>query len=102
MRIAMLGTRGVPARYGGFETAVEEIGRRLADGGHRVVVYCRTVPGAGEPPVQVAVEVAAVLIVVLLPRHRSTRLWALGLVLPMWWLADRMIGLGLYGTGILG
>ena len=50
LSIAMVGTRGVPARYGGFETAVEEIGRRLADGGHRVVVYCRTVPGAGEPP----------------------------------------------------
>jgi hypothetical protein len=42
MRIALLGTRGVPARYGGFETAVEEVGRRLADRGHRVVVYCRT------------------------------------------------------------
>lgn len=41
MRIAMLGTRGVPARYGGFETAVEEIGRRLADRGHEVTVYCR-------------------------------------------------------------
>src|SRR4051794_6289329 len=40
----MVGTRGVPARYGGFETAVEEIGRRLADAGHRVVVYCRTGP----------------------------------------------------------
>ncbi|WP_033322155.1 DUF1972 domain-containing protein [Actinomadura atramentaria] len=37
----MIGTRGVPARYGGFETAVEEIGRRLAAGGHRVTVYCR-------------------------------------------------------------
>jgi glycosyltransferase involved in cell wall biosynthesis len=45
MRIAMVGTRGVPARYGGFETAVEEVGRRLADAGHRVVVYCRTTPG---------------------------------------------------------
>jgi glycosyltransferase involved in cell wall biosynthesis len=42
MRLAMLGTRGVPARYGGFETAVEEVGRRLADRGHRVVVYCRS------------------------------------------------------------
>lgn len=42
LSIAMLGTRGVPARYGGFETAVEEIGRRLAERGHRVVVYCRT------------------------------------------------------------
>ena len=40
-RIAMIGTRGVPARYGGFETAVEEVGRRLADRGHSVVVYCR-------------------------------------------------------------
>jgi glycosyltransferase involved in cell wall biosynthesis len=44
MRIAMLGTRGVPARYGGFETAVEEIGRRLVDAGHEIVVYCRN-PG---------------------------------------------------------
>jgi glycosyltransferase involved in cell wall biosynthesis len=31
----------VPARYGGFETAVEEIGSRLVDRGHEVVVYCR-------------------------------------------------------------
>lgn len=37
----MLGTRGVPARYGGFETAVEEVGTRLAARGHDVVVYCR-------------------------------------------------------------
>ena len=29
LSIAMVGTRGVPARYGGFETAVEEVGRRL-------------------------------------------------------------------------
>ncbi|WP_456566982.1 DUF1972 domain-containing protein [Blastococcus sp. SYSU D00695] len=50
MSIAMVGTRGVPARYGGFETAVEEIGRRLVDRGHRVVVYCRTVPGADQAP----------------------------------------------------
>lgn len=41
MRIALLGTRGVPARYGGFETAVEEIGRRLVERGHTVTVYCR-------------------------------------------------------------
>lgn len=44
MRIALLGTRGVPARYGGFETAAEEIGRRLVDRGHDVIVYCRN-PG---------------------------------------------------------
>jgi glycosyltransferase involved in cell wall biosynthesis len=44
LRIAILGTRGVPARYGGFETAAEEIGRRLVERGHEVVVYCRN-PG---------------------------------------------------------
>ncbi len=37
----MIGTRGVPASYGGFETAVEEIGSRLAERGHTIVVYCR-------------------------------------------------------------
>jgi glycosyltransferase involved in cell wall biosynthesis len=41
MRIALIGTRGVPAHYGGFETAVDEIGRRLVRRGHEVVVYCR-------------------------------------------------------------
>ncbi|MCL2454960.1 MAG: DUF1972 domain-containing protein [Micrococcales bacterium] len=47
LSIAMLGTRGVPARYGGFETAVEEVGRRLVDRGHTVRVYCRS--GSPEP-----------------------------------------------------
>ncbi|MGB3827979.1 MAG: DUF1972 domain-containing protein [Ornithinimicrobium sp.] len=41
LSIALIGTRGVPAHYGGFETAVEEVGKRLARRGHRVVVYCR-------------------------------------------------------------
>ncbi len=40
--IAMIGTRGVPAAYGGFETAVEEIGARLVRRGHHVTVYCRS------------------------------------------------------------
>jgi glycosyltransferase involved in cell wall biosynthesis len=38
----MVGTRGVPAQYGGFETCVEEVGARLAARGHDVIVYCRT------------------------------------------------------------
>ncbi len=50
MRIALVGTRGVPARYGGFETCVEEVGRRLADAGHTVVVYCRRPEGETGPP----------------------------------------------------
>jgi glycosyltransferase involved in cell wall biosynthesis len=41
LRIAMLGTRGVPASYSGFETCVEELGARLVARGHDVTVYCR-------------------------------------------------------------
>lgn len=40
----MVGTRGVPARYGGFETAIEEIGWRLAAAGHEILVFCRSTP----------------------------------------------------------
>ena len=50
MRIAMVGTRGVPATYGGFETCVEEVGKRLAAAGHEVIVYCRTTTAAGSAP----------------------------------------------------
>ena len=40
-RIAFVGSRGVPARYSGFETVVDEIGARLAANGHEVTVYAR-------------------------------------------------------------
>lgn len=50
MRIALLGTRGVPAHYGGFETCVEEVGKRLAARGHEVIVYCRQRKNAEPPP----------------------------------------------------
>lgn len=41
MRVAMLGTRGLPATHGGVERAVEELSSRLAARGHRITVYCR-------------------------------------------------------------
>lgn len=41
MKVAMVGTRGAPAHYGGFETCVEEVGARLVARGHQVTVYCR-------------------------------------------------------------
>lgn len=41
MRIGMLGIRGIPANFGGSETAVEEIGARMVERGHQVTVYCR-------------------------------------------------------------
>jgi glycosyltransferase involved in cell wall biosynthesis len=42
MKIALLGTRGIPANYSGFETCVEQLGQRLVERGHEVVVYCRS------------------------------------------------------------
>jgi glycosyltransferase involved in cell wall biosynthesis len=44
MRIAILGTRGIPANYGGFETFAEELATRLALVGNSVAVYCRERP----------------------------------------------------------
>ncbi|HXT63015.1 MAG TPA: glycosyltransferase [Pyrinomonadaceae bacterium] len=41
MRIAILGTRGIPANYGGFETFAEHLSTRLVARGHAVTVYCR-------------------------------------------------------------
>jgi glycosyltransferase involved in cell wall biosynthesis len=41
MKDAILGTRGIPASYSGFETAAEQLASRLSARGHEVVVYCR-------------------------------------------------------------
>ncbi|HUK20985.1 MAG TPA: DUF1972 domain-containing protein [Gemmatimonadales bacterium] len=49
MKIALLGTRGVPANYGGFETCAEEVSRGLANRGHAVTVYCRRGNAPGDP-----------------------------------------------------
>lgn len=41
VRVAFIGTRGIPASYSGFETFVEHLGAGLVDHGHDVTVYCR-------------------------------------------------------------
>ncbi len=41
LRIALIGSRGIPARYGGYETLLQEIAPRLVAAGHDVTVYCR-------------------------------------------------------------
>ena len=41
MKIIILGTRGIPARYGGFETLAEELSKRLVQAGHQVTVAGR-------------------------------------------------------------
>jgi glycosyltransferase involved in cell wall biosynthesis len=40
MKLAVLGTRGIPARYGGFETFAEKLAIGLTQLGHEVTVYC--------------------------------------------------------------
>ncbi len=63
LSIAMVGTRGVPAHYGGFETAVEEIGRRLSDRGHSVRVYCRRGNAEGDPTQHLGMELVTLPVV---------------------------------------
>ena len=42
MKIALIGTRGIPAKYGGFETCAEALSSRLVQKGHEVCVYGRS------------------------------------------------------------
>jgi glycosyltransferase involved in cell wall biosynthesis len=42
MKIAVVGTRGIPANYGGFETFAEECAAGLVARGHQVTVYGRS------------------------------------------------------------
>jgi glycosyltransferase involved in cell wall biosynthesis len=49
MKIAWIGTRGIPANYGGFETVAEEVATALVEKGHEVTVYCRPGNAAGDP-----------------------------------------------------
>ena len=41
MKIAILGSRGIPNRYGGFEAFTENLAHRLVEDGHDVIAYCR-------------------------------------------------------------
>jgi glycosyltransferase involved in cell wall biosynthesis len=41
MKIAVVGIRGIPARYSGVETSVDEISRRLGQKGYEIIIYCR-------------------------------------------------------------
>jgi glycosyltransferase involved in cell wall biosynthesis len=49
VKIALIGTRGVPANYGGFETCAEEIAVGLVERGHEVTAYCRPGNAPGDP-----------------------------------------------------
>jgi len=47
MKVSILGTRGIPARHGGFETFAEHLAIYLQARGHQVTVYCQ---GSDEQP----------------------------------------------------
>jgi len=50
LRIAMIGTRGMPANYGGVETVVDVLARELVRRGHDVTVFCRSEDYDSHPP----------------------------------------------------
>jgi len=70
VNLAILGTRGVPASYGGFETFAEELGCRLADRGHRVTVYGRT--GFVDPELESYRGMRLVVLPALYTKHLET------------------------------
>jgi len=40
MKIAIFGARGIPAKWGGFDTFVTNLAPRLVENGHEVTVFC--------------------------------------------------------------
>lgn len=70
MKVAILGTRGVPASYGGFETFAEELGRRLADRGHEVTVYGR--PGFVDSALKTYLGMKIVVVPAIRSKHLET------------------------------
>ncbi len=42
LRIAFVGSRGIPAKYGGAETFTEELSRKLTQAGFKVYVTCES------------------------------------------------------------
>lgn len=68
LRLAILGTRGIPANYGGFETFAEQIATRLAARGHDVTVYCRA--GNVDPALDGTIWRGVRLVVLPAPRSK--------------------------------
>jgi rhamnosyltransferase len=48
-RVGIVGSRGIPAKYGGFETVVESIAPRLVEMGWKVFVSCESERGQNKP-----------------------------------------------------
>ena len=75
MKIAIVGTRGIPARYGGFETFAEQLANRLVRRGHEVVVYCR--PQFTTPADEVDARIRRVILPTIPHKYLDTPLHTL-------------------------
>lgn len=96
--VRILGTHGVPAAYGGFETAAENVGLYLAEHGWRVIVYCQ-LDGAGPITEDTWHGLERVNIPVNLPGWRGTALFDLKCVNHATKHGDLCLVFG-YNTGI--
>ena len=56
MKIAILGIRGLPSSYSGYETFIGELAPRLAQRGHEVTIYCRSALFQEQPPVHLGLN----------------------------------------------
>ncbi|MGC3953806.1 MAG: DUF1972 domain-containing protein [Propionicimonas sp.] len=96
--VRILGTHGVPANYGGFETAAEKVGLHLLSEGWRVIVYCQ-VEGTGEITYDQWRGLERVNVPVNLPGWRGTSLFDLKCVRHASRFDDLCLVFG-YNTGI--
>lgn len=96
--VRILGTHGVPANYGGFETAAEKVGLHLLASGWRVIVYCQ-VDGTGEITYDEWNGLERVNVPVDLPGWRGTSLFDLKCVRHASEFDDLCLVFG-YNTGI--
>lgn len=96
--VRILGTHGVPANYGGFETAAEKVGLYLLEAGWRVIVYCQ-VKGSGEITEDEWRGLERINVPVDLPGWRGTSLFDLKCVRHASRFDDLCLVFG-YNTGI--
>lgn len=82
LRIAVFGTRGIPAAYGGFETFAEQLGARLVERGHSVTVFGRS--GSVDPALHGHFHRGVRLVVLPAPRSKHLET-VLHTMRAAWW-----------------
>jgi glycosyltransferase involved in cell wall biosynthesis len=74
LHIAILGSRGIPNRYGGFEAFAERLSQRLVDKGYRVSAYCRRAFTRPEDSELVDPRIRRVILPSITTKHLDTPL----------------------------